>query len=96
MGLDNTEIEHLASLVRITLSEVEIETLKDQLPKILEQFELLNEVDTSDISPTGHAVNVESVMRQDELRTPLSTDEVLSNVPNVLGDHIRVKTVLEE
>ena len=96
MGLDNTEIEHLASLVRITLSEVEIETLKDQLPKILEQFELFNEVDTSDISPTGHAVNVESVMRQDELRTPLSTDEVLSNVPNVLGDHIRVKTVLEE
>ncbi|GIS82999.1 MAG: hypothetical protein CM1200mP15_16310 [Dehalococcoidia bacterium] len=53
-------------------------------------------MDTSDISPTGHAVNVESVMRQDELRTPLSTDEVLSNVPNVLGDHIRVKTVLEE
>ena len=96
MDLDNTEIEHLASLVRITLSEVEIEMLKDQLPKILEQFELLNEVDTSDISPTGHAVNVESVMRQDELRTPLSTDEVLSNVPNVLGDHIRVKTVLEE
>ena len=96
MGLDNTEIEHLASLVRITLSEVEIETLKDQLPKILEQFELLNEVDTSDILPTGHAVNVESVMRQDELRTPLSTDEVLSNVPNVLGNHIRVKTVLEE
>ena len=46
MGLDNTEIEHLASLVRITLSEVEIEMLKDQLPKILEQFELLNEVDT--------------------------------------------------
>ena len=82
--------------MRITLSAVDIDTLKDQLPKILEQFELLNEVDTSDISPTGHAVNVESVMRQDELRTPLSTDEVLSNVPNVLGDHIRVKTVLEE
>ena len=96
MDLDNTEIEHLESLVRITLSAVDIDTLKDQLPKILEQFELLNEVDTSDISPTGHAVNVESVMRQDELRTPLSTDEVLSNVPNVLGDHIRVKTVLEE
>ena len=96
MGLDNTEIEHLASLVRITLSEVEIEMLNDQLPKILEQFELLNEVDRSDIFPTGHAVNVESVMRQDELRISLSTDEVLSNVPNVLGDHIRVKTVLEE
>ena len=80
MDLDNTEIEHLASLVRITLSAVDIDTLKDQLPKILEQFELLNEVDTSDISPTGHAVNV----------------EVGSNVPNVLGDHIRVKTVLEE
>jgi len=96
MSLDNSEIEHLASLVRITLSEVDIEMLKDQLPRILEQFELLNEVDTSDILPTGHAVNVESVMRQDELRTPLSTAEVLSNVPNVQGEHIRVKTVLEE
>ena len=50
MDLDNTEIEHLASLVRITLSAVDIDTLKDQLPKILEQFELLNEVDTSDLS----------------------------------------------
>jgi len=94
--LERQDVEHLASLVRIGLSESDLEMLQTQLPQILTQFEILSEIDTSDVEPTGHAVEVESVMREDEIRSPLSTEEVLENAPNTDGGYIRVKSILEE
>ena len=96
MSLDRAEIEHLASLVRIGLSNHEIETLRDQLSQILEQFDVLRELDTTSVIPTGHAGNLETVMRDDLPGECLTTEEVLSNAPRTEGDLIRVKAVLEE
>ena len=96
MSLDRAEVEHMASLVRIGLSNDEIETLRDQLSDILAQFDVLRELDTSGVIPTGHAGNLETVTRDDLPGECLTTDEVLSNAPRAEGDLIRVKAVLEE
>ena len=96
MSLDNAEVEHLASLVRIGLTNHEIETLRDQLSQILEQFNVLRDLDTTNVIPTGHAGNLESVMRDDLPGECLTTEEVVSNAPRTEGDLIRVKAVLEE
>ncbi len=96
MPLARTEVEHIAALARIGLTEEEIAVFGEQLASILEQFELLQRLDTSAIAPTGHAVELQSVMREDEPGEPLSLAEALRNVPRREGDFIRVKAVQEE
>ena len=96
MSLDRTEVERIAALVRISLTEEEMETLGDELSDILEQFEALSELDTSGVPPTAHPVQLQSVMRDDAAAGSLESEEVLSNAPRRDGDLFRVKPVLEE
>ena len=96
MPLQRSEVEHIAALARIGLTEAEIETFQGQLSDILEQFELLKGLDTSAVIPTGHAVVLDTVMRDDLPLEPLTPEEILSNAPRREGDFFRVKAVLEE
>lgn len=96
MPLDKSEVEHLASLVRIGLSYDELEVLRDQLSDILEQFEVLQQLDTSGVTATGHAGDLQTVMRDDVAEECLTSEEVISNAPRTEGESIRVKAVLEE
>ena len=63
MPLERSQVEHIASLARIGLTEDEIEMFGEQLSQILEQFEVLNELDPPDVTPTGHADGHRTVMR---------------------------------
>jgi aspartyl-tRNA(Asn)/glutamyl-tRNA(Gln) amidotransferase subunit C len=96
MALDRSEVEHIAALARIGLTSQEKETFQEQLSHILEQFEVLRQLDTSSIVPTGHAVELEAVLRDDIPEEYLSPEEVLSNAPRRQGDFFRVNAVLEE
>ena len=96
MALDRAEVEHIAALARIGLTEAEIETFRVQLSDILQQFELLKGLDTAAIVPTGHAVELESVMRDDVPGGPLAPADILRNAPSREEDFFRVKAVLEE
>lgn len=96
MPLERSEVEHLAALARVGLSDAELETLRDQLSDILAQFEILRQLDTSGVSPTANAGQLQSVMREDEAEECLTKEQVLSNAPRTEGDLIRVKAVLEE
>ena len=96
MALDRSEVERIAILARIGLTDEEIETLRGQLSDILEQFQVLSDLDTSGITPTGHAVQLQTVMRDDVPDTSLEPEEVLSNAPRREGEFFRVKPVLEE
>ena len=96
MPLERADVEHIAALARIGLSEEEITTFQGQLSDILDQFELLRQLDTSAVEPTGHAVEVNSVMREDEPAEPLSPEDTLRNAPRREDDFFRVKAVLEE
>jgi aspartyl-tRNA(Asn)/glutamyl-tRNA(Gln) amidotransferase subunit C len=96
MPLDRAQVAHIAALARIGISEAEIDTYADQLSGIIDQFEVLNELDTSAIKPTGHAGDLRGVMRDDTPADSLSQDAALSNAPLREGEFFRVKTVLEE
>ncbi len=96
MPLDRQQIEHIASLARIGLTDEEIELFRQQLSHILEQFEILDELDTTGIQPTGHAVDLRGVLREDEAQDSLTSEDTLRNAPRREGDFIRVKAVLEE
>lgn len=95
MKLDYQEVKHLALLVRLGLSENELERFSEQLSNLLENFEMLQQVDTTDVLPTAHSIALENVMREDEPMPSLTSEEVLANAPSQDEDHFKVRAVLE-
>ncbi len=96
MPLERSEVEYIASLARIGLTEEEIRMFGEQLSNILEQFEVLKELDTSGVVPTGHAGGLQTVMRDDVAQDSLDSEDVLKNAPRREGEYFRVNAVLEE
>ena len=96
MALDRIQVEHIAALARIDLTDEEIESFGQQLSLILEQFELLRQLDTTGVPPTGHAADLNTVTREDVAQECLPPVDVLRNAPRREGAFFRVKAVLEE
>ena len=95
MRLSKEEVRHIALLARVGMSEEEIGRMQDQLSNILENFQALEEVDTTDVSPTGHAVALNTVMRSDDSQESYPKEDILANAPQREDDFFRVKAVLE-
>lgn len=95
MRLTEEEVRHIALLARVAMSDEEVEEMRGQLSNILDHFDVLQQVDTEGVEPTGHSVDVESVMREDQVEDSLSLDEAMANAPQRKGDLIRVRAVLE-
>lgn len=95
MRLSREEVLHIARLARLGLTEAEIDKFREQLSNILENFEVLKQVDTSDVPPTAQSIALQNVMREDEAVPSLPPDEVLANAPRKEGDYFRVRAVLE-
>jgi aspartyl-tRNA(Asn)/glutamyl-tRNA(Gln) amidotransferase subunit C len=95
MKVSREEVLHIARLARVGLSEAEITRLSEQLSNLLENFEVLQKVDTTDVPPTAQSVALQSVMRDDVVSPSLSPDDVLANAPRREGDCFRVRAVLE-
>lgn len=96
MPLSREEVQHIAALCRIGMTEDDLESLPEQLSQVLELFQALQQADTEDVPSTGHSASLGTVMRPDESRPSAPTEEVLSNAPRREDDLIRVKVVLEE
>ena len=96
MPLDRAQVVHIAALARIGISDGEMDVYAGQLSDIIDQFEVLNELDTTGVDPTGHAGELRTVMRGDAPADSLSPDEALSNAPRREGEFFRVKAVLDE
>ena len=95
MKLTREEVLHIARLARVALTEEEINRMSDQLSKLLDHFEVLKKVDTTYIPPTAQSVDLQSVMRNDDVKPSLSADEVLANAPRREDNCFRVRPVLE-
>lgn len=93
--LSQDEVQHMAILCRLGLSLEDIESLRHQLSDILENFQVLNQVDTTDVPPTGHSVALVNVMRADEAIAPMPKEATLANAPLSEDDFFRVKAVLD-
>jgi aspartyl-tRNA(Asn)/glutamyl-tRNA(Gln) amidotransferase subunit C len=94
MSLTLKDVEHVAALARLGLSGEELETLRDQLSSILGHIEVLNQLDTEDISPTAQVIAVDNVMRDDTVAPSLGQDVVTSIAPSHYGGFIAVPAVL--
>ena len=95
MKLSREEVLHIARLARLGLSEEEVNRLKGQLSNILENFELLKQVDTSNVPPTAQSITLKNVIKDDEVAQSLPKDEILANAPIKEEDFFRVRAVLE-
>ncbi len=95
MKLSREEVLHIALLARLGLTETDVERFSEQLSNILENFEVLEQVDTSGVPPTAQSITLQNVMKDDEAGTSLSPPEILANAPRKEGDFFRVRAVLE-
>ena len=95
MKLSREEVLHIALLARVGVSEEDVEKLSEQLSNILENFEILQKVDTSDVSPTTQSIDLQNVTRDDVSASSMSPDEVLANAPQKETDFFKVRAVLE-
>jgi aspartyl-tRNA(Asn)/glutamyl-tRNA(Gln) amidotransferase subunit C len=77
--IDKKTVEHVASLARIDLTEEEIEKFSKDISGILDAFSSLDEVDTENVKPSFHPIEMKNVMREDEEEKCLSQEEALSN-----------------
>ena len=89
------DIEHVARLARLELTDEEKARLRDQLGVILENAAKVSEVATDDVPPTAYAIPRSNVLRPDEVTTSLTVEEVLSNAPEVEDHRFKVPKVVE-
>ncbi len=94
--ISREEVEHVAGLARLGLTDDEIDLMQTQLSRILEAIVQLRDVDTSAVGPTAQVIALENVMRDDVARPGLSRDAALANAPQREGPFLRVPTVLEQ
>jgi len=82
MSISRQDIEKVALLARLQLSEAELVTMTDQLAEIVGYVDQLAEVDTEGIEPMAHAVEVSNVFAEDEVQPSLPREEALANAPH--------------
>lgn len=95
-AITRDDVLHVANLARLHLTDEEVDRMQAQLSNILDAIETLRDVDTSHVGPTATVIQLENVMRDDEVRPGLSRDAALANAPLRDDPFLRVPTVLEE
>ncbi|EPY11517.1 MULTISPECIES: Asp-tRNA(Asn)/Glu-tRNA(Gln) amidotransferase subunit GatC [Paenibacillus] len=95
MSIHVQDVEHVAKLARLDLSNEEKERYTEQLNAILKYAEKLNELNTDDVTPTTHVLPIRNVMREDEARPSLPIEKVMANAPEEEDGQFKVPAVLE-
>lgn len=95
MKITRGDVEHVARLARLELSAEEAETFTGQMDAILAYVDKLNELDTTGIVPTSHAVPLENAFREDVARPGIGVGAALANAPDRTGSFYRVPRVIE-
>ena len=95
-SISRADVEHVADLARLHLTDEELDRMQTQLSNILEAIETLRDVDTSHVGPTASVIQLENVMRDDEVADPMTREAALANAPLRDDPFLRVPTVLEE
>jgi aspartyl-tRNA(Asn)/glutamyl-tRNA(Gln) amidotransferase subunit C len=96
MAIDRKDVEHVARLARLALSEDEKTMLQEQLSKILGHAERVTALDTEGVESTTHAIALVNVFRPDEKVAGLSQSEAVEGAPQPEGGQFRVPRILED
>ena len=94
MRLTLEQVEHIAELAKLSLTDEEKEDYREQLSAILDYADMLQQLDTSTISPTATVLPLQNVMREDHVAPSFSAEEILANAPEKQDDSFRVRAIL--
>lgn len=87
------DVEHVAKLARLELTEEEKEKFTSQLGDVLKYVEQMNEVDTSNVEPMAHAIDFVNVMREDVVKYEQSKEELMKNAPDAEDGFFKVPKI---
>jgi len=87
------DVEHVAKLARLELTQEEKEKFTHQLGDVLAHVEKMNEVDTTDVEPMNHPIDFVNVMREDKKIYENTREELMSNAPDVEGEFFKVPKI---
>jgi len=93
--ISKEQVKHVAHLARLAITEEEAEMFTSQLDAIITFAEQLNELDTSNVEPTSHVLDMKNIMREDVPEQGLPREEVLKNAPDHKDGQVRVPSILE-
>lgn len=94
MALSEKDVLYVAKLARLEVADSEVAKYTQQLGNILGYVEQLNKLDTSNVEPLTHPLDVKNVFRPDEVKPSLTQAEVLSNGPEVQSGHFKVPKIM--
>ncbi len=94
MKISKQDVEHIAKLAKLKFEEPEIGKMQDEMNKILDYVEKLDEIDTSNVQPLSHVIELKNVMREDESTQIIPPDEMLKNAPLKTEKFFRVPKVI--
>ncbi|TWH57592.1 aspartyl/glutamyl-tRNA(Asn/Gln) amidotransferase subunit C [Desulfitobacterium sp. LBE] len=92
--ISREEVEHVAFLARLELTEEELVTNTEQLNSILDYAAMLEKLNTDDIKPTAHAVPLHNVLREDQVKPSMAREKVLANAPNAQDGFFKVPRIV--
>jgi len=95
MAVTIKDVEHIAKLAKLEFSEEEKEKFTGQFNEILSFMEKLNELDTSNVEPLSHVIELHNVLREDAVKPSLSTEEALKNAPSKTDKFFKVPKVID-
>jgi aspartyl-tRNA(Asn)/glutamyl-tRNA(Gln) amidotransferase subunit C len=92
--IDTNTVKHVATLARMGITEEEAQKFSGQFSAIIEYFNMLNEVDTENVTPASDIANAENILREDEVKPSMNREEFLKNAPRSERGYVKVPTVL--
>jgi aspartyl-tRNA(Asn)/glutamyl-tRNA(Gln) amidotransferase subunit C len=94
--IEDKDVEHVARLARLALSEAERARMREQLTVILRYIDKLKPLDIEGVEPTDHVVPLVNVMREDAVEPSLPRDAMMANAPEPAGEFFRVPRIIED
>jgi len=88
------DVEYVAKLAKLKLSQEEKRRFQKELDKVIRYIDQLNQVDTENVPPTSHVVPMQNVLREDKVKPSLTQKEALANAPDKKDGHFRVPKVI--
>lgn len=93
--ISRDQVRHVAHLARLYVTDDEAEKMTRHLSDIISYAEQLNELDTENVEPTAHVLDMKNVMRKDEPKEWISKEDALKNAPDQQDGQFRVPSILE-
>jgi aspartyl-tRNA(Asn)/glutamyl-tRNA(Gln) amidotransferase subunit C len=94
--MDSETVNHVAKLARLKMSQAEADAMTNQLSKVLDYITVLNEVDTDNVEPMVHAIELRNAFRSDEARESIPREHALQNAPATDGECFLVPDILDK